>query len=83
MTSDQFAALATLMGLRTGPAQDAARLVLVGGLSKAEAARQAGCAPQSADQAVQRCQRVIGLARQVVGFKRSVMPVATLGKSWQ
>ena len=67
MTPDQFTALATLMGLRAGPAQDAARLVLVDGLSKAEAARQAGCAPQSADQAVQRCQRVIELARRVSG----------------
>lgn len=65
MTPDQFTALSTLMGLRAGPAQDAARLVLVDGLTKAEAARQAGCAPQSADQAVRRCRRVIELARQV------------------
>lgn len=67
MTPDQFSALSTLMGLRSGPAQDAARLVLVDGLTKAEAARQAGCAPQSADQAVRRCQRVVKLARVVAG----------------
>ena len=65
MTADQFAALSALMGLRAGPAQDAARLVLVEGLTKAEAARRAGCAPQSADQAVRRCQRAIKLAQQV------------------
>jgi len=66
MTPDQFSALSTLMGLRTGPAQVAARLVLVDGLSKADAARQAGCSPQSADQAVRRCLLVIDLAQKVV-----------------
>ena len=64
MTAEQFAALSALMGLRAGPAQTAARLVLVEGLTKAEAARRAGCAPQSADQAVRRCQRAIKLAQQ-------------------
>ena len=69
MTPDQFAALSALMGLRAGPAQTAARLVLVDGLTKAEAARRAGCAPQSADQAVKRCQRAIALAREATAEK--------------
>jgi len=67
MTSDQFAALTELLCLRGGPATEAARLVLVDGLTAIEAAQQAGCSRQSATNAVTRCRRGLELARRVVG----------------
>ena len=66
MTSEQFSALAALMGLASGKSAAAARLVLVEGLSSAEAARRVGITTQGANQAVQRCRRVVDLARVVV-----------------
>lgn len=66
MTSDQFAALAELISLRAGKSRDAARLVLVDGLTSAEAARQLGLTTQGSNQAVQRCRRALELARAAV-----------------
>ena len=66
MTGDQFDALAELISLRSGKSRDAARLVLVDGLSSAEAARQLGLTTQGANQAVQRCRRALDLARAAV-----------------
>jgi DNA-directed RNA polymerase specialized sigma24 family protein len=66
MTPEQFSALAALMGLASGKSAVAARLVLVEGLSSAEAARRVGITTQGANQAVQRCRRVVELARVVV-----------------
>lgn len=63
MTAAQFAALADLMSLRAGPARDAARAVLVDGLTQATAAAQTGASRQSVSQAVGRCQRALELAR--------------------
>lgn len=66
MTPAQFEALAKLLGLHSGPATEAARLVLVDGLTAIEAAQQAGCSRQSATNAVTRCRRGLELARAVV-----------------
>lgn len=66
MTNAQFAALAELLHLRAGPAQEVARLVLVDGLSQADAAERLGMSRQSAHQAVKRAQRGMELAMRVV-----------------
>lgn len=63
MTPDQFDALAELLRLRAGPAQVAARLVLVDGLRPAAAARAAGCSPQSAANTLAACRRGMALAQ--------------------
>ena len=55
MTSEQFDALVVLMGQPDSKSAAAARLVLVEGLSSAEAARRVGITTQGANQAVQRC----------------------------
>lgn len=56
MTPDQFLALAQLLRLRAGLAQDAARMVLVDGVSQADAARSTGLTPQAVHNAVKRVQ---------------------------
>lgn len=65
MTDNQFTALATLIGLRQSASREAARLVLVDGLSVIDAAARAGITQQGANQAVLRCRRGIDLALQV------------------
>jgi len=65
MLQAQFDALATLMALRASPSREAARLVLVDGLSVADAAAHCGISVQGANQSVLRCKRVIELARVV------------------
>lgn len=67
MTPEQFSALAALMGQPASKSAAAARLVLVDDLSSAEAARRVGITTQGANQAVQRCRRVLELARVVCG----------------
>lgn len=67
MTPNQFDALSTLLGLRDGPAQKAAQLVLVFGLRAADAARLSGCSRTSALNAVARCRRGLELARVAAG----------------
>lgn len=54
MTPAQFAAIAKLIRSSAGPAQAAARLVLVDGVAPADAAREAGCTPQSVSQSVRK-----------------------------
>ncbi len=54
MTESQFDALAQLLRLRQGPAQEAVRLHLVQGLSVPDAARKAGVNYQLALKAVKR-----------------------------
>ncbi len=66
MNSDQFTALATLMALRASPSREAARLVLVDGLSVLDAASRCGISVQGANQAVLRCRRAMELARLAV-----------------
>lgn len=70
MTSDQFAALAELLRLRDGPAQEAARLVLVDGLKPADAARATKVTPQAAGQAVKRARAALKLAQTAAGAER-------------
>ncbi|MCA0240197.1 MAG: transcriptional regulator KorA [Proteobacteria bacterium] len=67
MTAAQFEALADLLRLRAGPAQVAAHLVLVGGLTVAEASRQAGLSAQAASNAVQRARAGLRLVRIAAG----------------
>ena len=69
MTSDQFSALSELLRLRTGPAQEVARMVLVGGLSVPDAARSAGLEYTAAYKAAKRAQRGLELAKAVVAQK--------------
>ncbi len=66
MTPAQFDALATLIGLRQSTSREAARLVLVDGLSVLDAAGQCGISVQGANQAVLRCRRAMKLARVAV-----------------
>ena len=65
MTPDQFLALAQLLRLRAGLAQDAARMVLVYGASQADAARATGITPQAVHNAVSRCRAGMALAMVV------------------
>ena len=67
LTTEQLSDMAALMGQPASKSAAAARLVLVEGLSSAEAARRVGITTQGANQAVQRCRRVIELARVVTG----------------
>lgn len=66
MTPAAFDALAELLRLRAGPAQVAARLVLVDGLRQADAAREAGCTPQSAANTLAACRRGLALAQSAL-----------------
>ena len=67
MTPAQFHALAQLLRLRIGPAQDAASMVLVEGASQADAARTTGLTPQAVNNAVKRARAGLALAQAVVG----------------
>lgn len=64
MTPDQFAALAQLLRLRGGPPREAARLVLVDGLTAHQAADVTGLSLRQVYAAVQRCRDGLQLARQ-------------------
>lgn len=77
MTDTQFAALAALLRLRAGPAQVAARLVLVEGLRPAEAARQAGCSPQAVSNTLAACRRGIALAQAAVGTQEEAREICS------
>lgn len=63
MTNDQFTALADLLRLRTGPAKECARLVLVEQIPTADAARATGMTYNAAHQAVKRARAGLELAR--------------------
>ncbi len=67
MTEAQFTALAQLLRLRAGPAQEAVRLHLVQGLSVPDAARAAGLPYTHAWQACQRAKAGLELAKLAVG----------------
>lgn len=66
MTAAQFTALAQLLRLRDGAAQDAARLVLVNGRTPGQAATETGISPASVSNAVSRIKRGLELARIAV-----------------
>lgn len=67
MTAEQFAALARLLRLRTGPARECARLVLVDGLRQVDAARATGLSEQGAANAVRRVRAGFRLAKTAAG----------------
>lgn len=62
MTPAQFAALCQLLRVRAGPSRTAASLVLVDGLSQADAARQTGLTPSGVGKVVGRLKRGLELA---------------------
>lgn len=66
MTPAQFEALAQLLRLRAGPAQQAAALHLVDGLTIPDAARQVGMAYKDAYDAIKRINAGADLARKAV-----------------
>lgn len=66
MTNVQFQALAQLLRLRGSKATDAARMVLVDGVSQADAARSTGLTPQAVHNAVKRAQTGLELAQTAV-----------------
>ena len=63
LTAVQFAALAALLRLRASPSQQAARLVFVGGMTQAEAARTLGVTPNTVTNAVARVRAGLSLAK--------------------
>jgi DNA-directed RNA polymerase specialized sigma24 family protein len=63
LIAEQFDALAELLRLREGVSSQAARLVLVGGLSQAEAGRQTGLSTAGVGNAVRRVRRGLELAK--------------------
>lgn len=66
LTNKQFEALAKLSRFRNGPAQEAARLILVEGYTTTDAAKEVGCIIQSASNAYLRCIANLKLIDQVV-----------------
>ena len=67
MTPTQFDALTQLLRLRSGPAQQVARLVLLDGLGVPDAARQVGLEYTAASQAVRRVRAGYALACAAAG----------------
>jgi len=64
MAPERFAAIARLIRMRGGAAQEAARLVLVDGMRPADAARATGLSPQGVCNAVARVRRADDLLSQ-------------------
>jgi len=67
ITPAQFDSLAQLLRLRPGPAREAARLVLVAGLTAGDAGRAAGIEYRFAHRAAARARRGLELARSAAG----------------
>lgn len=67
MTQVQLDALAALVCMRSGQALHAAGLVLVQGMRPADAAREAGMAPNALGNTLARLRLALDLARQAVG----------------
>lgn len=68
LTPGQFAALAQLLRMQPASAtREAARLVLVEGISGAEAGRQLGITPSAVAQALAGCRKGLELARVAAG----------------
>lgn len=74
LTDERFAALADLLRMRGGPAQEAARLVLVDAVGPADAARITGLSPASVSNAVARARAGLRLAQIATG----AMPVGAV-----
>lgn len=71
ITDEQFGALAELLRLRAGPAEQAAFLVLVDGRTVGDAARECALSYRAAYQAVKRCREGLELARRATGTEVS------------
>ena len=67
ITPSQFDALSELLRLRTGPAQVAARMVMVDGVAVADAARKVAMDYRAAHQAVKRARQGLQLAQVAAG----------------
>lgn len=67
MTPESFAALAKLLRLRVGPQQEGARLVLVGGMRPADAAREVGVSAKALGNTLAACRAGLELARVAAG----------------
>jgi hypothetical protein len=65
LSAEQFSALSEILRLRESKAAQAARLVLVDGLPRPEAAAQADASPQIVFDALARCARGIELAEKI------------------
>ena len=63
MTSEQFDALAVLIGQPDSKSAAAARLVLVDGMRQADAARMAGCSASALGNTLRTCRAGLELAR--------------------
>lgn len=67
MTAEQFEALRQLMGWhKSSPMADACRLVLVQGMSQAQAARETGALAQHVNRSLARVRQVRSAAEQLV-----------------
>jgi predicted DNA-binding protein (UPF0251 family) len=67
MRDHEFDALAKLLRMKSGPAREAARLVLVHRFKVGEAAWATGASQPSVSNAVARCKRGIALVRIAAG----------------
>jgi predicted DNA-binding protein (UPF0251 family) len=67
VTPDQFSALASLIRMRGGQSQEAARLVLVEGMRPCDAARKVGLSPQGVNDAVRRVKNAAKVIEKVCG----------------
>lgn len=68
MTPDQFSALASIIRMRVGPSQEAARLVLVEGMRPCDAARKVGLSPQGVNDAARRVKNAASVLKKVCGY---------------
>lgn len=74
MTTDQLAAIAQLIRMRDGASLEAARLVLIDGITGAEAARRLGISPAGVSNAVQRVRAAHALALVAAGVATAPPP---------
>lgn len=81
MTADQFRALCTLLRSPPGPAQEAARLVLVEQMRPSDAAALAGVSPASVSNAVTRFRRGQELAARAALEQRAMTPERSTRRS--
>lgn len=68
LTATQFDALGQLLRLRQGPARQVARLVLVEGMTQADAARKLDVSPNIVTNAVARARAGFELAKVAAGL---------------
>lgn len=74
LTPQDFEDLAWLAGLKESASREAARLVLVEGLSAAEAGRRVGITRDAASKAVRKCRETLERAEQLVRRRATALP---------